>query len=218
MKLFKAKEFEKLANDYQLIMVDPPWPYRLRSKAGEKKSYAAHYGAMTFEDIIGLPVDMLAADDCILFLWCTWPLLLFCGDDQRNFVGADASYSRVGAVMSAWGFRYASGGAWVKRTKHDRVAFGTGYRLRSACEPFLIGVKGNPKTSRSERNLIEGLAREHSRKPDAAFDWCERYMPGARRLELFSRQSRPNWDSWGFEAGKFNATVELHAPVRAAAA
>lgn len=196
---------------YDLAMVDPPWPTKLRSQKGEGKSFARHYGAMSFADIARLPVGHLLRGDAVVFLWCTWPLLLYGGDPEQHYRNADASRSPVGEILRAWGLRYVSGGVWHKRTVSGKTAFGTGYRLRSACEPFLIAINGSPQTSRSERNLIEGLAREHSRKPDAAFAWCERYMPGARRVEVFSRQSRPGWDTWGFEAGKFDPVVELQA-------
>jgi N6-adenosine-specific RNA methylase IME4 len=193
------------ALSYQLLMVDPPWPTRMRSKNGERKSAARHYDAMSFRDIEALPVGELAAPNAVLFLWCTWPLLLHGGDPDRHFKGANAAYSRVGACLHAWGFRYVTGGAWHKRTRHGKTAFGPGYRVRSACEPYLLGIRGWPKNSRSERNLIEGLARAHSQKPEEAYAWCERYMPGARRVELFSRTSRPGWDTWGIEAGKFTS-------------
>lgn len=105
-------------------------------------------------------------------------------------------------VMSAWGFDYVTGGAWHKRTVNGKTAFGTGYVLRSACEPFLIGRRGRKRpTSRSERNLIEGLAREHSRKPEEAYRLAERLLPDARRVELFSRTVRPGWDHWGDQSG-----------------
>jgi len=183
---------------YDLIMADPPWHFRLRSEAGEAKSPQAQYETMPIEAIAAMPVGHLAARDCVLFLWCTWPLLLD---------GGDASRSPVGEVIRSWGFRYVTGGAWHKKTAGGRTSFGTGYRARSSCEPFLIAIAGTPDTSRSERNLIEGLAREHSRKPEEAFAWCERYIAGARRLELFSRQSRPGWDAWGIEAGKFDGAA-----------
>jgi N6-adenosine-specific RNA methylase IME4 len=143
---------------------------------------------MTAEDITSLPVGKLAAPDCCLFLWATWPML------------TDAI-----EVMRAWGFVYKSGGVWHKRTSGGKTAFGTGYRVRSACEPFLLGFTGNPRNSRSERNLIEGAVREHSRKPESAYEWAERYLPNVRRCELFARQERPGWESWGDETGKFEA-------------
>lgn len=196
---------------YDLIMVDPPWPTQMRSPKGEKKSSVARYGAMSHDAIAALPVGALAQRHCLLFVWSVWPMLLYGGDPGRHYAGAAASRSRVGEAIEAWGFRYVSGGAWVKRTASGKLAFGTGYRVRSSCEPFLLCVTGNPLNSRAERNVIEGLRREHSRKPDDAFAWCERYLPGARRAELFSRQSRPGWDTWGLEAGKFDPVVSLQA-------
>jgi len=172
---------------YDFIMADPPWSFDNWSAAGEVKNAKAHYSCMTLEQIGALPVGHLAAPDACLFLWATWPLL-------PGAIG----------VMEAWGFRYTTGGAWHKRTVNGKTAFGTGYRVRCASEPFLLGFVGNPKTSRSERNLIEGLVQEHSRKPDVAYGWAERYMPGARRLELFSREDREGWDVFGDETGKFN--------------
>jgi N6-adenosine-specific RNA methylase IME4 len=209
--LFHARApFDALkAGAFDLIMADPPWKVQMRSAKGEAKSYAKHYGAMDFADIRALPVGDLAARDCVLFLWGVWPLLLDGGD--RHHVGADASRSPIGAVMKAWGFYYATGGVWHKKTKHGKSAFGTGYRARSSCEPFLIGIRGRPLNSRSERNLIDGLAREHSRKPEEAYAWCERYLPGARRIELFSRTPRRGWTTWGHEAGKFEPVVTMPA-------
>jgi N6-adenosine-specific RNA methylase IME4 len=196
---------------YDLIMVDPPWPTTLRSPKGEGKSFTRHYGAMSFEQIAALPVGQLASKNCVLMLWATWGLLLHGGDPKRHFAGADAGRSPVGETMQGWGFRYVTGGPWLKRTVTGKLAFGCGYRLRDCNEPFLLGVTGAPVTSRRERNLIEGLRREHSRKPEEAFAWCERLMPDARKLELFSRQSRPGWDSWGLEAGKFDPVVQVAA-------
>lgn len=199
-------------HSYDLAMVDPPWPTKMRSPKGEAKSFAAHYGAMSFAEIAALPVGHLLKQDAVLFLWATSPFVLHGGNPELHYADADASRSLVGECIRAWGMRCVSQGMWVKRTVHGKLGFGTGYRLRSAGEPWFIAINGNPNTSRSERNIIEGLAREHSRKPEEAFAWCERYMPGGRFVELFSRASRPGWDTWGYEAGKFDPVVELAAP------
>ncbi len=172
---------------YDLICADPPWSFKTYSEKGHGKSAQRHYDCMSLDDIKELPVGELAAKDCCLFLWATWPML-----------------PQAMGVMKAWGFAYKTGGVWHKKTKHGKTAFGTGYRVRSASEPWLLGFVGNPATSRSERNVIEGEAREHSRKPEDAYAWMERYMPDARRLELFSRQTRPGWNAFGNEEGKFD--------------
>jgi N6-adenosine-specific RNA methylase IME4 len=176
---------------YRVIVADPPWSYQLYSGNGAEKSADEHYSCMEIEDIGALPVSHLAAGNCALVLWATWPLL-----------------PEALRVMGGWGFRYRTGGAWHKKTKTGtKTAFGTGYILRSASEPFLLGVLGEPKTlSRSERNLIEAPTREHSRKPDELFHMLERLFPGPR-LELFARQRRPGWDAWGNEVDRFTPTL-----------
>jgi len=170
-----------------LVMADPGWSFKTYSDKGLAKSAQAQYQCMTLADIKALPVRALAAKDAILFLWATAPML-----------------PQAFEVMAAWGFKYSSMGVWHKRTRHGRTQFGTGFRMRSACEPFLIGTVGSPKTSRSHRNLIEGLCREHSRKPSEAYSWAETYMKDARRVELFSRETRPGWAVWGNEVDKFS--------------
>lgn len=61
---------------YNIIYADPPWTFKTYSDKGkEQKSAECHYKCMTIEDIYALPVDKLAAENCVLFLWVTFPLL-----------------------------------------------------------------------------------------------------------------------------------------------
>ena len=47
--------------------------------------------------------------------------------------------------------------------------------------------------------------REHSRKPDELYHRIERYFGGEGPfLELFARQYRPGWTTWGLETTKFD--------------
>jgi N6-adenosine-specific RNA methylase IME4 len=166
---------------FDIIMADPAWKFRLYSPRGEKKSPQRHYRTMDTAEIAALPVGLLASNNCLLLLWCTWPML------RDGF-----------AVMEAWGFRYVSGGAW------DKGRMGPGYVVRTRCEPFLLGTTGSFDHARGHQNLIAETRRQHSRKPEAAYRWLETYRPGATRLELFSRTPRQGWAAWGDEVGKFN--------------
>ena len=176
---------------YDLIMADPPWRFETYSKAGEEKSPQAHYATMTLDEIGALPVSDLARESCLLWLWCTAPML----PEQLE-------------ICVRWGFRPKTMGVWVKTTSGGKIAFGTGYILRNAHEPFVIATRGEPKTTRSERSVIHAALREHSRKPDAAYAMAERLMPKARRADLFSRQKRAGWEGWGNEADRFNDVEE----------
>lgn len=187
---------------FQFVMADPAWRFAVWSrKTGLRKSADKHYSTMTLDEVKALPVRSVADKDCMLWLWCTAPMLK---------EGIE--------VLEAWGFKYASMGVWHKRTVNGKTQFGTGYRLRSACEPFLIGTIGNPKNQRNVRNLVEGQVREHSRKPDEAYRAAELLMPHARRLDMFSRESRDGWVSWGAEAGKFNPQIDLEDLIKEKAA
>lgn len=170
---------------YSLIMADPPWSFKTWSDKGWGKSPQKEYSCMSIEDIKRLPVMELAAPDCCLFLWATWPMI------REAF-----------EVMESWGFAYKTGGHWQKMTKNGLMGFGTGYRVRSASEPWLLGFRGNPRNSKSHRNAISGLAREHSRKPEEAYDWAKTYVDGPK-CDLFAREAHEGFDCWGNETDKF---------------
>jgi N6-adenosine-specific RNA methylase IME4 len=173
---------------YSLIMADPPWKYLTRSPKGLGKSPDKHYSTMTLPALMDMPLGDLAAKDAVLWLWGTAPML----DKQLM-------------CMKAWGFRFVSSGVWVKRTSRGKLAFGGGYTFRNAHEIVLLGAKGAPKyPNRTVRSVIEGPLREHSRKPDEAYDVARRLVPYGRAADVFSRQSRPGWENWGNEATKFN--------------
>lgn len=192
---------------FDLILADPPWQFQTRSAKGiTSKGAGGQYRTMDLDAIKALPVAELAAPDCLLWLCATNPML-----------------PQALEVMAAWGFAFRTAGTWVKRSRLGKPAFGTGYILRSANEPFLIGVRGRPVTTRVVRSAvpswddgahavhglpvcsitIEACVRGHSRKPDEAFAAAELLMPQARRLELFSRQRRSGWVCWGDEVERY---------------
>ena len=181
---------------YDLVMADPAWPFDVYSQKGIAKSPEAHYDTMSFDDIEALRVGDLLAPGGVMLLWCTWPLI-----------------ERQAACMRRWGVEPKTGGAWAKRTASGKLRWGTGYILRSVCEPFLIGTLPNAGVRGAslpnlietvEDALVDGLAREHSRKPEEIYSLLEKLSPNARRADIFSRQRRPGWDAWGNEADKFN--------------
>lgn len=178
------------AGGFDLLMVDPPWRFQAWSAAGEGKNPSQHYECQPGEWIERLPLQALAAPNALVWLWAIAPML-----------------PAALRALDAWGFDFKTMGYWTKTTKHGKIAFGTGYILRGAGEPFLIGTRGSPKTSRNVRSALLAQVREHSRKPDEAFAAAERLMPHARRIEIFSREHRPGWTTWGDEAGKFGGVA-----------
>ena len=180
---------------YRCIIGDPNWYFKNYSAAGEEKNPVAHYDCMELDQIQALPVADLAATDCAYLMWATFPML-----------------PQAIETLARHGFTYKTGGAWGKLSSTGaKIAFGTGYVLRSAAELFLIGTRGNPRVrSHSVGNLImshEQLADveapfftapigAHSQKPIYAHEIMELLFDGPR-CELFAVDPRPGWDQWG---------------------
>lgn len=87
-----------ITKKYSVIYADPPWRYE-RSKvqgAAEK-----HYPTMGIDELCALPVPELAAKDCALFLWATFPQL-----------------PEALRLICAWGFQYRTVAfVWLKRNR-----------------------------------------------------------------------------------------------------
>ena len=178
---------------YNIIYADPPWSYRAWSSKGKGRSAESHYPTMSIEDIKALPVSQLAAKDCILFLWITFPLL-----------------QEAWSIMEAWGFTYKTVAfVWVKQCrKSENLFLGMGYWTRSNAEICLLATKGSPKrVSKNVKQIIISHLEEHSKKPDAARDRIVDLAGDLPRIELFARQTTPGWDVWGNEV---DSTIELN--------
>lgn len=173
---------------YDLIVADPPWSYRHWSERGIKKGAQKQYSCLEVEEIAeAFPLDRLAAPNCLLLLWGTWPLI-----------------DRQLACLRAWRFTFKSVIVWEKVFASGRSAVGTGYRVRSMCEPVMLGTIGEPR-HKAFPGLFSGVRREHSRKPDEFYALVEDRAPQLfRRADLFCRESRPGWQSFGDESDKFN--------------
>ena len=166
-----------------VIAADPPWSFNYYSERADRAVFN-HYEMMSFDAIKALAVAKLAADDCALFLWGTWP-------DMPMWM----------PVIEAWGFTY-SGLAfdWVKLNANGRgLHWGTGYGTRANPEPCLLARRGNLlRLDEGVHSVIMAPVGAHSAKPDEAYRRMERLF-GGPRLELFARKPREGWHTWGDE-------------------
>lgn len=152
---------------------------------------AGHYKTMSIKEIkkLGENVQKLAADDCLLFMWVTFPNLK---------EGLE--------VIEKWGFKYKTlGFSWIKTNKKNKKPFfGIGFYTKSNCEVCLIGIKGKPgKIIKSNKvsSCIISERREHSRKPDEVRERITELVGQVPKIELFARQSADGWGCWGNEVG-----------------
>jgi N6-adenosine-specific RNA methylase IME4 len=174
-----AKASKQIGTDlYAVIMADPPWRFEPYSREGMDRAADNHYPTVTLAEIKALKVP--AADDCVLFLWATVPMLPQALD-----------------VMTAWGFVYRSHFIWLK----DRI--GTGYWSRNKHELLLVGTRGNipaPAAGEQFESVISAPLGKHSAKPNAFAEMIEEMFPNCRAIEMFARGPRLGWDVFGNEA------------------
>ena len=166
---------------YGVIYADPEWRFEVYSRdTGMDRAADNHYPTSTTDDICARPVADIAADDCVLFLWATVPML---PDALR--------------VLSAWGFEYKSHCIWAK----DRI--GTGYWFRNQHEILLVGTRGSvpaPAMGTQVESLVDAPVGRHSAKPEKFYELIECYFPTLPKIELNARAARAGWDAWGYEA------------------
>ena len=176
---------------YQIIYADPPWSYEnynyAKTKQGNraKRGVVKEYQTMNMQDIKELHIEEICENNCMLFLWVTFPLL------QE---GMD--------TLKAWGFVFRTVAfVWTKTyEKSGKLFWGMGNWTRSNAEMCLLGIKGKPKRiSCSVHQIISSPCSVHSKKPDEIRDRIVRLVGDLPRIELFARQRTPGWDAWGDE-------------------
>jgi N6-adenosine-specific RNA methylase IME4 len=89
-------------------------------------------------------------------------------------------------------------------TKNSKVRVGTGYRVPSCHEVVLLAAFAGRHHHKEFSSLFDGLAREHSRKPDEFYRLVADRTSGMDRCDLFSWETRSGFDGWGNEHGKFD--------------
>lgn len=177
---------------YQIILVDPPWTFKTYSEKGKRAKYGwGAYPTMSDKEICDLPIGNIASDNCVLFLWITYPKL-------------ESAFK----VIKSWGFEYKTVAfTWIKQNKNGKgLWLGLGYWTRANAEICLLATKGNPKRIKANvKQVIISPRQKHSEKPAEIRDRIVKLMGDLPRIELFARKENKlfdnfqNWDVWGNE-------------------
>jgi N6-adenosine-specific RNA methylase IME4 len=166
------------ASKFPVIYADPPWRYDHAATAN--RQIENHYPTMSLDEICAMPVQEIATDDAILYMWATAPKLAECMQ-----------------VLSAWGFDYRTNFVWVK----DKI--GMGYHARSQHEILLVAKRGNippPAVADRVSSVVMAERGEHSAKPAVFYELIESFYPTLPKIELFCRSPREGWAVWGNQA------------------
>jgi N6-adenosine-specific RNA methylase IME4 len=180
---------------YDIIYADPPWDYGGKmqfdksSKSSEKIDISKNifissanfkYPTVKTKDLKKIPINDIAKEDCLLFMWVTNPHL------EQGI-----------ELAKAWGFGYRTVAfVW------DKMVHNPGQYTMSYCELCLVFKKGKiprPRGARNIKQLIRSARRAHSQKPDEVVTDIEKMFPTQNKIELFARREIPNWDVWGLD-------------------
>jgi len=180
----ESGKLPELWGKYEVVAIDPPWAYEEKGGLSsndfnpETTRGTTTYPTMKVNQI--KEIDLPLTDNSVVFLWTTHAFLKDAFD-----------------ILEHWNLKYKATLVW------DKEKMGMGRTIRLQCEFCLIAFKGNPIfNGSSERDIIRESRREHSRKPDAFYQYVERSTIG-RKLEYFSREKRTNWEIYGNEVNKF---------------
>ena len=170
------QENVKLPNDkYDLVYADPPWQYG-NSMPDYFTEQANHYPLMSIDEICAMPIKNMVNENAVLFLWVTSPIL------EEAF-----------QVVKAWGFKYKTSFIW------DKIKHNMGHYSSVRHEILLLCIRGSyPLHNVKLYDSVLSLERTaHSQKPEHYYEMIEDIYCNAKKIELFSRAKRQNWDSYG---------------------
>ena len=173
-----AKTVDWPDGKYRVIYADPPWSYG-NTQPDYHTEQSDHYPTMELKDICALPVKELAMDDAVLFIWVTSPTL------EESF-----------QVIKAWGFKYKASFVW------DKIKHNMGHYNSVRHEFLLIAVRGScqPDVARLFDSVYSSEREGHSKKPHFFYEVIDTTYPHGPRIEMFARNTREGWASYGQQA------------------
>ena len=129
------------------------------------------------------------------------PHMIEDSDKFRRYIARQAL--GVVFIIAPWNYPYLT----TVNTLVPALIAGNTVILKHASQTMLVGERiaeafhaaGIPAELR-EPNVFMAAKRGHSQKPAEFFRMVERVTPDATRLEMFARQPRAGWTTWGNEA------------------
>lgn len=172
---------------YDLILADPPW----RQTKGGKKAARPNTSGTELEyptcSLSEIKSHLKAASDLtgensIMFLWAI-DKYLFDAEEIAKELGykihARMIWNKVTGIPSAFTVRFG----------HEYLL----YCYKGKLTPIAKDERGKIHTVFAEK------VKKHSQKPEVSFEIINRLYPNLKKIELYARKERENWDCWGNE-------------------
>jgi N6-adenosine-specific RNA methylase IME4/predicted transcriptional regulator len=173
----KEKELEPLTDEYDVIVIDPPWEMEKIQREVAPMQVGFDYPTMTIDDIKAYKLP--SAPNCHVFMWITHKHLPF---------GFE--------IFKTWNVKYVCCFVW-----HKNGGFQPFGLPQYNCEFILYGRIGTPEFyDLKDFNVCFSANRTgHSEKPEYFYDLIKRVTAG-KRTDIFNRREIPGFVRWGNEA------------------
>ena len=166
---------------YQIIYADPPWKQTkggLR-KARPNQTRKLDYPTLTIGDIQQI---LKRYDSPTLFLWTIDKFLI-----EAEELGERLGYNLHARII--WDKTNGIAPAFTIRYSHEYLL----WFYKTPMLPIDKSQRGKWTT------VLREKATKHSKKPEIAYQMIESFYPDLGKIELFARNKRKGWDSWGNE-------------------
>lgn len=163
---------------FKTIIIDPPWPTRFIKLRIRPNQIRMPYNTMSQEELKNIQINLLADNDCSLFLWTTHTFL------------PDAL-----ELMKHWGFKYHCLITWDKTNGRPCCGF------KRKTEFVVYGYKGKINVNQRGKfipTLFTEKLTTHSTKPDSFYKMLLSNTPPPR-IDIFARRLREGYQCIGDE-------------------
>jgi len=168
-----------MMDNFDLIYADPPWK---QTKGGLRKSRPNQEKKLDYPviDLDEIKQILKDNDGKVLFMWTIDKFLY-----EAEQMGIELGYKLHARII--WDKENGVAPAFTIRYAHE-------YLLWFYKSPMI-------KIDESMRGKLTTVIRErstkHSKKPIKAYEMIESFYPSLSKIELFARNRRDGWSSWG---------------------
>ncbi|KAH7160943.1 MT-A70-domain-containing protein [Dactylonectria macrodidyma] len=179
------ESFDASAPNFDLVVLDPPWPNRSARRRTDKYATARNLNEMR-ELLLQIPLASHLSPDSLVAVWVT----------NKHSIH-DFLASPTG-LFAAWGLEVVTEWTWVKVTTTGEPLFDVESTWRKPWEKLIIAKRvGHKRPDALKPKVIVAVPDVHSRKPNLRGLFQDILGESFLGLEVFARNLTAGWWGWG---------------------